>query len=409
MATGLRSPDYGVPNPPYTNWPNLCSAGLHARIELPGVDVDQIFDSIRKKTPLPAVLPHEFIVFWLDAYAKTYNVDRAQLGIDADALQSAYAIIYLVIWLQTAGAIIPCMPSDQINYPDNCGQRPSWVAADGSVVINGQVRTPPQLQPNTNPSVAEIVSGILLAILGLFTLFAGAVAAGILELGGAIALIADGATNPDWDQLRCHIGWVSPYFYNLTNALHELLKWGSYGYPYSAELAHNSIYFAIRQEVTPPDAALNTVQSLPLEVYPLQGWSCGLSDWIRVPTAQLEAPAQIAYPNQEPTWPFHFVDGLNWLRQTPAPIQENPLRSLPGRSPLIRDDAEFKNRQANLRQTDLVNMLFGNALDVSLELLQNTSLDQFLNWDLDGDPGYGFPTWQVRTSTSARSSSVPEP
>src|SRR5206468_6769938 len=40
----VQVPNSGVPRPLYTDWPNVCEAGLHKRIELPGLSVDALFD-----------------------------------------------------------------------------------------------------------------------------------------------------------------------------------------------------------------------------------------------------------------------------------------------------------------------------------------------------------------------------
>src|SRR5262249_57059553 len=98
------------------------------------------------------------------------------------------------------------------------------------------------------------------AILGALNALIGNVAAGLELIAAGAALIADGETDPDWDQLRCYVGWVFAFLYNLTNALHELLKWSALGFPYTQDLAHNNIVFVNSGTVTPADCALNTVR-----------------------------------------------------------------------------------------------------------------------------------------------------
>jgi hypothetical protein len=306
-ATRVQVNQAGIPNPLYTNWPNLCESNLQQRIQLPGISVDGVLQSIRDNQPVPAILPQEFVEFWQKAYQTTYGT--LPPGLDKDGLQSAYAMQWLILWLQTSGDVVPCIPPDQINYPDNCGSRPDWVAADGSVVVNGQVVAPPQPERKSNPSIAEIISGIVLAILGILAAATGNILGGVAAIITAVGLIADGATDPDWKNLRCYAGWVSVYLYNLTNALHDLLKWSGFGLPYTQELAHNSIAFQYTGSVTPPDAALNTVRSRLPNPYPASRWAPTTSNWANFPTEPLEVPAQTAYP-RDPTWPYHspFVD-----------------------------------------------------------------------------------------------------
>jgi hypothetical protein len=81
---------------------------------------------------------------------------------------------------------------------------------------------------------------------------------------------------------------------------------------------------------------------------------------------------------------------------------------MPGSPPLVRDAAQFASRQVMLNVPTSTNSLFGNAVDVSLELIFNTPTDQLLDWDLDGDPGIGYPTWLLPDVVSSRSASIPE-
>jgi len=398
----------GLPDPKYTYWPNVCGANLQKYIELPGITVDKVMQSIHDNAQVPAVLPKEFLTFWKAAYEKAYGKPDPGSGVDDDGLQSAYAMTWLILWLQTSGEVIPCMPVDQINYPDECGSKPDWVAEDGSVVVDGQVQAPPMPQNASKPSVWKIISGIVLAILGLLTWNAGAVARGIAEIAGAVALIVDGATEPDWDQLRCHVGWVLVYLYNKTNALHDLLKWAGLGFPYTLELAHNPIYLELTGSVIPPDAALSTVRSNPPhDNYPASRWNATGSDWANPPAEPLEPPVENAYPS-EPTWPYHFTDGLRFVANQP-PQQVNALQSLPGQPPLVRDPNEWNARRGKLAIPRAIDKFFGNAVQVSLDLIQKAQPKEFLDWDLDGDPGIGFPTWLLPTAISPRSNAIPEP
>jgi hypothetical protein len=400
----------GDPSPVYATWPNVCEANLQRWIELPGISVKDMMDSLKNSSAVPAVLPQEFLDFWKEAYVKVYGQPAHGSAVDDDGLQSAYAMTWLILWLQTSAELIPCMPVDQINYPDDCGDRPDWVAEDGTIVTNGQVQNPPNPEPSTSPTWWEIVSGIILAILGALTWNAGAVAAGIAAIVAGAALVADGATEPDWDKFRCYLDWVYVYLYNKTNALHDLFKWAGLGFPYTLDLTHNPLYFQLTGSVMPVDAALNTVRSRPAnDNYPAQVWNPVASDWIKYVNGPLEKPVENAYPFKGQTWPYHFTDGLSYNTPPAAATQNNPLTSLPGRSPLIRDEVEWNARLGTLNTAKAVSKFFGNALDVSLELILHAQAKELLDWDLDGDPGYGFPTWVLPAAGSSRSSSIPEP
>jgi hypothetical protein len=407
-----------IPTPLYTNWPNLCEASLHKRIELPGIDLDSVLQSLHDGTAIPGVLPQAFLDFWKGAYTKVYGPIDATVtsGVDDNGLQSAYAMTWLVLWLQTSGEAIPCMPPDQNNGPDNC-TRPPWVAVDGSVVVGGTVTPPPQPAKDTDPSVAEVVSGILLAMLGVVQLMTGYLSGGIADIVAAVALVADGETDPDWEKLRCYEGWVMVFLYNLTNALHDMLKWSGLGFPYTMELAHDEFARQFRNIIEPTDAALNTVHSRRRDAgtYPASRWTPppppNSSNWPNPPSEPLEPPAENTYPF-DLTWPFHFVDGFQFVSTTVPPQQINPLFSLtsmPPAPPLVHDKDEWQARLNGIENGNATNAFFGNAVDVSLELLLSTQPAEFLDWDLDGDAGIGFPTWLLPTTGAARSAAIPEP
>jgi hypothetical protein len=144
-----------------------------------------------------------------------------------------------------------------------------------------------------------------------------------------------------------------------------------------------------------------------VQTYPASRWSIGKSNWANFPTESLEPPAEQAYPT-DPTWPYHFVDGLEFVAKNQPPQQLNPLSSLGGK-PLVRDDNEWNARRGKLNQQNATGGFFGNAVEVSLELILNTNPKEFLDWDLDGDPGIGFPTWELSTPGTPRNQSQPEP
>ena len=57
---------------------------------------------------------------------------------------------------------------------------------------------------------------------------------------------------------------------------------------------------------------------------------------------------------------------------------------------LDRDEWERRMQRAELG--GIPQGAFGNAVDVALGLIRAPQ-DEFLDWDLDGDRGLGWPTW----------------
>lgn len=160
----------------------------------------------------------------------------------------------------------------------------------------------------------------------------------------------------------------------------------------------------------PPDAALNTVRSrAPNDNYPAQAWSAKISDWINYPSGPLEPPVENAYPSKGTTWPYHFIDGLTYYVPPQPPAQVNPLFSLPNRPSLIRDANEWNGRRGTIGDPRAIDTFFGNAVEVSLDLILKAQPNEFLDWDLDSDPGIGFPTWLLPAANAARSNAIPEP
>jgi len=413
--------DGPVPRPFYTDWPNVTGSRLHTRIEIGSPNAEKLLDAVRDNIAFPNLLPDDFVTYWKTAFETTYGPAVPDGQADEKAIQSAYAMAWLVLWAQTSGELLPSVPIDQINYPDSCGPRPEWVAADGSIAVGtapGGVIPPPDASEDTDPSIAEIISGIIAAIIGVITIATGNVTAGIAVIVVAAGLIADGVTDPDWDELRCHVGWVSAYLINLTNTMHDMLQWSGIGYPYTSELAHNDLALTFSGQVIPPQSALGTAFSVPINRdYPASQWnplSAGVlqSNWANLPSEPVENPPKPAYPT-DATFPFHFVDGLvpfsspPTTTPPPTPIQSNPLQ-LNGGRPLIRDPATFADRRStlNIRQADIA--FFGNAVDVSIDLITKAEPSELLNWDRDADPGLGSPTWFLGAATDPRSSAIPE-
>jgi len=418
-GNSVNVPTNGVPNPLYTNWPNVCEANLQKKIELPGLSVDAMFDAIRTNGMVPAVLPSSFVEFWQKAFNTAYGPPDVNSPIaNSDNIQSACAMTWLILWIQTSGEAIPCIPGDQIDYPDDCGTRPPWVFVDGSAITgNGTVNAPPAPSRDTDPSVSEVISGIVLGILAVAAWVGGVLVAAVEALIASGAAIADGLTDPDWEELRCYVGWTIAFQHNLTNTLHDVLTWAGLGFPYTLGLTHNDIAFVNTGQVSPLDAALNTARSRGRNnVDPASRWNPTTdpaSNWANFPVEAPEKPFEFAYPTPN-TWPFHFVDGLQFVPVTapspPAPPKQvNPVIAPPGKPPLVRDAAQFVVRQGMLKFPGTIGSFFGNAVDVSLDLILNAKPAEFLDWDLDGDPGIGFPTWQEPSSTSPRTASIPEP
>lgn len=388
-----------VPVPPYATWDNIPGAELQSRFAIGGITASAVLNAVRDGVAGPAHLPEELVSLVVQCYADT--VDDPSLAVDAAGLQGAYAMTWLTTWISSSTEFLGATPPDQVNGPDSCGDRPDWVAVDGSVVVGGTVTPPPQpSQPS--PSAASIASAIAAAILGVAAFLLGGAAAGIVLIVAAVAIVDD-ATDPNWEELRCHTGWVNVFIANLENAFRDLLSAAGLGPPYAVALAHNEIQFQLSGTVVPPFAALTTCRSPSdnEDGYPRSVWqpTPTKSNWMEYPTEKLEERLQVSYVEGS-WWPRHFVDGLSFVDNgsTANPRytsnQDNPLADQGG-GPTVLDGNEWERRMTVAEDGGSPQGPFGNAVDVAMALIGDLQA-QLPNWDLDGDRGLGWPTWVER-------------
>jgi hypothetical protein len=390
----------GVPNPRYTAWDSIPGAELQSRFAIGGITSDTVLNAIRDGIAVPAHLPGELVTLWLDCYNEAVG-DPPSPGVDSEGLQGAYALTWLTTWLTSSTELLGATPPDRINEPDDCGDRPDWVTPDGSVVVGGTL-TPPPTPSQPSPSAAELASAVVLAILAVFSYLVGGAAAGIALIAAAVA-VADEATDPDWQPLRCHTGWVRSFIERLENAFRELLTVGGLGPPYAAQLAHNEIQFVSFREIAPATAALRTCRSPSAEegdLYPASEWRPNSpSNWTRYPTEPAELPGQISYVEGS-WWPLHFVDGFSFVANPTGTVppfsasQDNPLAG-PAGVPSVLDLNEWELQMGRAEAGGIPHGLFGNAVDVSVALIRAPQ-SPLPDWDLDGDRGHGWPTWLWR-------------
>jgi hypothetical protein len=402
-----------VPTPTYEFWPEIRGAKLHERLTIGGITADAVLNAIKNSAAAPAVLPQALIDDWLGAYRQAYGVPVPGTGIDAAGLQSAYALLWLVLWLQTSGEALPVVRPRENSGPKNCGEMPEWVAVDGSVIIGGQTLQPAP-QPVNLPNKKTTICAITWAILGGLGLLLGFTAGGWLMITHALDEVA-----PDWDKVRCHIDWLKVLMNNFTNEVHRLLEANGLGYPYASSLKHNAINLNAGAD-PPDDAAIITARvprqnrigvDFPAPVWFAPGASPPARLWPKAPTG-LEAPRQVDYADVR-VWPTHFIDGLEPPfafandPNPPPPQQRNPMTPTQSGVPLVRDAGVFAQRRQHVHEAQTNNRQFGNAVDVALELLARPPAE-LLSWDLDNDRGCAFPTWRRPSDSAAMNQIVPE-
>jgi hypothetical protein len=116
----------------------VCEANLQTRIELPGINADDLFNNIGNGQAVAPILPQSFVDYWVNAFKGTYGSD-ANGRVNAAGVQSAYSMTWLTLWIETSGQIFPALPSTRL-LPRRLA-RPGWVAVDGAVAV-GDARRP---------------------------------------------------------------------------------------------------------------------------------------------------------------------------------------------------------------------------------------------------------------------------
>jgi hypothetical protein len=361
----------------YDSWPSLCNAQLHTWIEVGDpLDPQTIAQDVVTEAPLPAALPSDFTDYWEGAWAGVYGPHDPTVAADPlftpDRLQVAYLMTWLVLWFQTSGDVIGCNPAPGAP-PAACGsnpQPPDWDDPSRNDPNTGQPFTPPAPNAHHDPDVGEVVCGIILALFGVVATALGGGAVGIPGIVGGIALAVDGEKQLNWDELECQLYWLSVYVFNGLGALHKLTVLGGLQQPYASELAaaHETISFdgLSYQFVT---AAQQNCRSQD-ERGPLQVWNGGILDWAAAPTTTPpEDPVQYLWSGQ--WWPSAIVDDT----------ATNPAAVSIGAAPAAFDAG--------------VQGSFGPAVANAVALITAPPA-QIPNWNLDGDRGHGWLTWELQ-------------
>lgn len=375
-----------TPTPPYddTAWPSLCSAQLEKNLELDGVTYDPVDlmsklpkgfeteDSVQGSLPFPVLLPAEFGQFWVNAYAAAYGPLPADSPVKAEKLNDAYIMLWLMLWFQTD--CLGCNTPPPMTAPDGC-DKPAW--ADPSIPgDDGSGVGPPVANPDDYEQVdtAEEVCGWILLILGILT--------GTPLVVGGIAVIED-AHSVNWKKLRCDLFWYRQYFFNALELMHSVLVLGGIDFPRAKELAVN--------EMTIPFVDLNYLSGANLcksrelkEGFPSKPWIPGLpGDWVNEPS-QWEQAQTVAYLASE--YPSFFVDSA-----------ANPLA--PGKEVRIGGTwpPGYKVQGA---PGSLMPASFANAVENAVDVLRHLkgSKGPLPDWNLDGDRGLAYVTWQFHNS-----------
>ena len=394
------------PSVPYDQWPSLCAAMLHTWVDITGGAIDPtkaaqaVVEDDAIKNPLPTPLPREFTDFWMRAFNATYS-GAAGSPFTAEGLQAGYLLNWLVLWFQTSGAVVGCNPEPPLGLVP-CPQ-PTW-ATPGVNPQTGLPYSPAQPSPSWDPNVGESVCGFLAALLGVILTLCGGAAEGVGLIAGGVTAGVNGLEQLNWDQLACSLFWLKWYAYNQLFNLHVLSAVGGFQHPYPSELADFGYSTIVGLPALEADAlwyyagATYTCKSRAIDSMLMPWQPTGGADWIfyppltgttfyppggaptpaTVPYFNPENPAETVWPYgagvpgelyTEGWWPSAFVDDN---------VTNPPLTSI------ITPPTSY-----NAGTTS-----FGPAYQAALVLLEENP-GMLPNWNLDGDRGLGWLTWQL--------------
>lgn len=395
------------PSIPYDQWPGLCGSNLQKKLNLgpddplPPLDLLKIIG--QATAPLPHVIPDEFAIKWMEALNETYGTADQPPGFVPTALNLSYCYTWLMLWVQTSGAVLDCDPG-HIKPPDTCGKDAAELSpfkADE----NGNPLPPPDAQFDDDVDVGKLICGLILAALGGLAGLSVSLASGALGVVEGLK-VANNAV--DWDKLRCQLYWYRMYLYNAIVGMKRLLALTGFGYPDA------SVFFEDKQALDllgtnkPMESARTLVKSQMREAYPSKVWitvdSTDKTDpmdplyplFLLKVFNRFEKPPDATDPGFEKNAPDDPIGVSTVAYETEAfppffiDATGNPLSN--GE---VKSGSSFPFRRAGATGLGLLPRPFGNAVDNALDLFRHLG-QQFPDWNLDGDRGLGWLTWQFK-------------
>ncbi|MDG1573277.1 hypothetical protein OZ410_13185 [Robiginitalea sp. M366] len=372
-----------TPSPPYDQWKGLCEANLQEKIQFDGVDIESILEVINTDAPFPSVLPADFIQYWRETYESVYGPIDPLSRFKDNSLNAAYQMTWAMLWFQTSGYVVGCNPAPPMRPPEDCSTEPSW--ADPTVPgDSGGGSVPPEPTIEKDADVGKIITGVILALLGLGQFAAGGLISGGAAIAFGVEQIIEGANDINWAKLRCDLYWYRMYLYRGLKALHEVMVLGGLQHPYPSELREDPIILNFLGFEFEFDSIRKNAKSQVLEVFPPKPWSgaIGLVGlWNEMPSRPQENPGTIAYLSTG-KYPDFFIDD-----DTNNPLAKGKVSDA---SPTFLHTDGGKVGQGPVITGANRPVEFGNAVANALDLFKTRA---YPNWNLDADRGLAYQTW----------------
>ncbi len=377
-----------MPSIPYPDWPMLCDANLHWKLLLddaPPIDDNSLLDSVAQGQPFPAIVPADFSQRWFEVFQDTYG-SAAPDHINAQSLNGAYVMTYLMLWFQTSGAILGvlgCRPEEPAP-PGDCGKDPKELDPFQTDDQGKPVAMP---DPNIDDDVDQewVVCGFILALFNPLSLLSYAISGGTYTFPGIGSSIADAAV--DWDSLRCHLWWYREYMFNAIAGFRTLTTLTGFAYPDPKVFLDDKLVLDLIKIQKDLQSARSLVKGRVRSPFPSKVWITFdpndpndtdddkffvklFNTFMKDPDATdpgFETPNTVANPVEG--YPSFFLDD-------PA----NPLVA----GGAVRSGGPFPFHEGR----------FGNVVANAVDLFAHVG--KFPNWNLDADRGHGWLTWQFK-------------
>ena len=384
----------------YASWPSLCNASLHEWIDVTGGALEGItaanavvknfnnnsvplFTSGGTTGLLSQPLPEDFVDFWMKAWNNTYS--SSPLFTPA-GLQTGYLMTWLVLWFQTSGQVIGCLPSTSPAPPSaSCDgseyslQKTAATPGQGSPF---QLEPTPERDPDTATSVCGWITAILWAIFGGINPVAA-----FGSIDGGVKDVIWGQSQLNWGLLQCQMYWINVFMYNALSDLHKVAVLAGLQHPYASDLdisSSTSLAFG-PWALSYLSSASTCRSSRPLRSM-LQPWDGRLFPSLTPPlTATWTDYPKNGAPETPPTSTPPWEPGRRF--QWPSAIVNDAERNPGNPASILNAPAAYNSGIPGTPAS------FGPAVPSALAII-NAGSPVLPNWNLDGDRSLGWLTWQ---------------
>lgn len=413
------------PTPAYCNiqtgegWPSICNANLQDMFNVANLAGSSTVGGIPDAVTAMAngnistllnnfQFPHDISTLLNNTMSATYPITMPQptAGVDSngnnipafaqDTFAKAYIGAFAVYWFMTSGN--GPLGNNPTGVPTGMGE-PSWIQ-------QGTVPTAQQALQNIN--VGGVIWAILLAIVALFEILSGNLLDGLVSLVAAIE-----APVINWSQVTNDLFWLRKTLVDQENALRDLLVWSGLTYPPPVLLGMidpdgNTLPVT---DLTPQQAAN---QNFPTTNVPAtQGTPlCKTNSFT---FASDSSGDDDPYPHQlDPS--VDSAADLDWLTYpilipTEESATDNLIPAYKYPNSLILNNAQVQN--GGIMATapfPTGGKILGDAVANALQLInaanQAEGLQGLLDYNLDGDRGYGWQTWNPQSGSNPSNGNV---